>query len=112
MAFHGVIFIGVYVHQLLFLWHLNVKNLEHTEKLEELCSEHTYTHHLDSVINIFLFALEKQKSNNISPLLDGIVYKDLIELILKENEIDMQLDINSCFELCIFSSHITTTPQG
>lgn len=84
-----------------------MKNFEHTEKLEELCSEHTYTHHLDSVINIFLFAL-----SHISPLLDGIVYKDLIELILKENEIDMQLDINSCFELCIFSSHITTTPQG
>lgn len=42
---------------ILFLWHLNVKNFEHTEKLEELCSEHTYTHHLDSVINSFLFAL-------------------------------------------------------
>lgn len=27
---------------ILFLWHLSVKNFEHTEKLKELCSEHIY----------------------------------------------------------------------
>lgn len=60
---------------------------------------HIYTHHLDSVIGIFLCLLY----HVISPLLDGIAYEDLIDLILKENEIDMQLDVNFCFELCIFS---------
>ena len=42
---------------LCFLQYFIVENFKHTEKLRELYSEHPYTHHLGSTINILLYLL-------------------------------------------------------
>lgn len=88
-----------------FLQHL-MKNLKHIEKLKESCREHIYLplgfcnqHFALSVYHIYL------------PIIRGDILTGVNRVDFEGEEDDIQVDINSCFELYLQLIQVINCPQ-